>query len=237
MADTALRRAKRLSPGRFLVYSDNRDEFLVHYRPVFRSATGEIHAFEVVWGMDDNIDDRVLEAVCRQAAEWERSGLRPHIAFKVSPAELRRTGFADALGDHVNRALLDPSWFTVEVIESAATAGDDEMRTVLRRLRDIGFRIALDDFSADYSSLARLRDLPVDELKIDRSGAIDMDSLIAGVESQAHLDILVARQCRLAQGFRVAEPLAPEQATLLLRRTPREAPGDRRPAALVAGGR
>lgn len=200
------------------------DELNVHYQPVFRPATGEIHAFEVVADPSDGLADRVLEAVCHQAATWERAGIRPHLNLAVSPTQLRRTGFADSLGDYVSRALLDPSWFTVEIVESAATAGDDEVRAVLGRLHDVGFRIALDGFDADYSSLARLRDLPVDELKVRFAGALDMESLAEGVESQEQLDSLVARQCGLARGFRRAEPLTPEQATLLLRRTPREAP-------------
>lgn len=196
------------------VAAPEEDEPVLCFRPVFRSATGEILALEAVDGIGG-----VLEAVCRQARAWERAGIRPHLAFEASPAQLRRPGFADRLGDEVRGAGLHPSWFTVEITDSAAVAGDHEVRAALDELHDHGFRIALTDVGADYASLARWHDLPIDELEIGPA-FLTRDSLTE-VDSQDQLDGLLARRRGIGHGFRRAAPLRAAEATMLLRRTPR----------------
>jgi EAL domain-containing protein (putative c-di-GMP-specific phosphodiesterase class I) len=111
---------------------------------------------------------------------------------------------------------------------------------VLRDLAAAGFRVAIDDFGAGYSSLARLRDLPVQMLKIDRSflrdvptrpeatavvtailelaGALGMDTVAEGVETAAQREFLVARGCTLAQGYLLGRPAPARDLEPLLRR-------------------
>jgi EAL domain-containing protein (putative c-di-GMP-specific phosphodiesterase class I) len=108
----------------------------------------------------------------------------------------------------------------------------------LNRLADAGLRLAIDDFGADFSSLARLRELPVAELKIDRAflenvpadpraakivtavvrlaQALDLTAVAEGVEDAGQLAFLRANGCALAQGFHLARPLPEPQVTELL---------------------
>ena len=109
---------------------------------------------------------------------------------------------------------------------------------LLERLAAAGLRFAIDDFGADFSSLARLRDLPVHELKIDRSflrgvpgdgraaaivtaiiqlaQALELTAVAEGVEDAEQLAFLARQDCELAQGFHLARPLPAAQVTPLL---------------------
>ena len=168
-----------------------RDELELHYQPVFNVATGEAVAVEALlrWndpergmvppgefipgaedsGLIEPIGDWVVDAVIAQAAEWHAQGLHPDIAFNLSPRQLRSPGFAERLLGRFEAAGADPRQFIAEITESAAMADPEHTLPLLDRLAAAGLRLAIDDFGADFSSLARLRDLPVHELKIDRS--------------------------------------------------------------------
>jgi EAL domain-containing protein (putative c-di-GMP-specific phosphodiesterase class I) len=110
---------------------------------------------------------------------------------------------------------------------------------VLRALKDLGVRVAIDDFGADHSSLARLRDLRVDILKIDRSflhgvpqerssaaivtailslsRALGMNAVAEGVETAEQLEFLDAKGCTRVQGYHISRPMPAAQATRYLR--------------------
>jgi len=112
----------------------------------------------------------------------------------------------------------------------------------MRRLQAAGLRTAIDDFGADHSSLARLRDLPVHELKIDRSFlrgvpddagaasivtaiiqlavALELTAVAEGVEHQAQFDFLAVHGCKQAQGFHLARPAPAAEITALLQAEP-----------------
>ena len=116
---------------------------------------------------------------------------------------------------------------------------------LLERLAASGLKLAIDDFGADFSSLARLRDLPVHELKIDRSflrdvpgdersaaivtaivqlaQALELTGVAEGVEHAEQLEFLARHGCALAQGFHLARPLPADQVTPLLRSRARTA--------------
>ena len=128
--------------------------------------------------------------------------------------------------------------FIAEITESAAMADPERTGPLLERLAAAGLRLAIDDFGADFSSLARLRDLPVHELKIDRSflrgvpgdgraaaivtaivplaQALELTAVAEGVEDAAQLDFLAAHGCALAQGFHLARPLPAARSPPLL---------------------
>ncbi len=227
-----------------------RDELAVHYQPIHDVASGRVVAVEALlrWndpergmvspaefipaaedsGLIEPIGDWVVDAVVAQAAAWREQGLRPDIAFNLSPRQLRSPGFAERLLRRFDGA--DPTQFIAEITESAAMADPERTRPLLDRLTAAGLRLAIDDFGADFSSLARLRDLPVHELKIDRSflrgvpedgrasaivtaivqlaEALELTAVAEGVEHKAQLDFLVANGCALAQGFYLARPVS-----------------------------
>jgi EAL domain-containing protein (putative c-di-GMP-specific phosphodiesterase class I) len=199
------------------------DEFI----PIAET-TGLIHA----------LGDWVLETLCAQAAEWEALGLRPHFGINVSPRQLERPGFVSDFAAVVARTGLSPRRLIVELTESAWTVEASRTLGALEALTHGGFSLALDDFGAGYSSLSRLHSLPVKVIKIDRSFLMDLpadpqacaiveailalatacgcDVVCEGVETQAQLDFLSTRGCRLAQGFGLGRPAPAEATTELL---------------------
>src|SRR5262249_4413489 len=134
---------------------------------------------------------------------------------------------------------LTPRVMTLEITESAAMHDSERANPVVRALHGLGVRLAIDDFGAGHSSLSRLRDVPVEVLKIDQSflrgvpddpqaaamttaiielgAALGMLTIAEGVSSEAQREFLVARSCALAQGFHFAKPLAADEATARLR--------------------
>jgi EAL domain-containing protein (putative c-di-GMP-specific phosphodiesterase class I) len=191
-------------------------------------------------GLIDELGEWVLEALCRQRLAWQAEGLDPEVTFNVSPRELRRTVFAEHVSSRLATHGLDPARVTVEVTESAAMGDHGVTEPVLRDLAAAGFRVAIDDFGAGYSSLSRLRDLPVQLLKIDRSflrdvparpeatavvvailelaRALSMEAVAEGVETPEQREFLVQRGCTLAQGFLLGRPGPARDLEPLLRR-------------------
>jgi diguanylate cyclase (GGDEF)-like protein len=234
-----------------------RDELELHYQPIHDIAGGRAVGVEALlrWndpergmvspgefipaaedsGLIEPLGDWVADAVVAQAAAWGAAGLRPDIAFNVSPRQLRAPGFAERLLRRLQSA--DPTQFVAEITESAAMA---DPHRALERLADAGLRLAIDDFGADFSSLARLRDLPVHELKIDRSflrgvptdprasaivtaivqlaRALELTAVAEGVEAPEQLEFLADHGCPLAQGFHLARPMPAADVTPLLMR-------------------
>ena len=132
----------------------------------------------------------------------------------------------------------DPNLLELEITESSIIQNVDYARSVLRELKAVGLRIALDDFGTSHSSLAQLKALPLDAVKFDRTfiAGIGEDSsslallkhvtrlardlglqtVAEGVETQAELDICRELGCDLIQGFYFHEPMAPNAFYSLL---------------------
>ena len=173
----------------------------------------------------------VLDLACAQMADWRRANaaLGWRMSVNVSAHQLRDAGFATMVTDALDRYDLPAQALTLEVTESAMLDERPPMLDTLQRLRALGVRIAMDDFGTGYSSLHRLAVLPVDELKIDRSfvaglGRLERDAAVIdailalaqgleltvvaeGVETDVQQRELLARGCRLAQGYAFAEPM------------------------------
>jgi EAL domain-containing protein (putative c-di-GMP-specific phosphodiesterase class I) len=131
----------------------------------------------------------------------------------------------------LNETRLPPSLLRLEITESSIMADPQRARTVLEQLHDMGIRLSIDDFGTGYSSLAYLKDLPISEIKIDRSfvtnvleregdqvivrSTIDLarnlglTSVAEGVESTAALRWLAQAGCSQAQGYHIARPMTP----------------------------
>jgi diguanylate cyclase (GGDEF)-like protein/PAS domain S-box-containing protein len=142
------------------------------------------------------LGERVLDAACAQLVRW-REELGPmaplRVAVNVSPHQLGDPGLVDMVTGTLSRHGLGADALCLEVTESALVADPATTRQVLVALRGAGVAVAIDDFGVGYSSLAHLRRLPVDHLKIDRSfvtelagqGAADDGALAAAVVSLA----------------------------------------------------
>src|SRR4051812_43418622 len=169
----------------------------------------------------------VLDEALSQAAAWRAEGPGPlPVAVNVAIPALE----ADGLVRHVERRLaahsLPPEALVVEVTEGAMADGRQAMAT-LAALRRLGVRVAIDDFGAGYSSLARLRDLPLDVLKIDRAflaarglkgeailravvelgRSLGLPTVAEGVETAEQLGLLRRVGAGLAQGYLIARPM------------------------------
>jgi EAL domain-containing protein (putative c-di-GMP-specific phosphodiesterase class I) len=180
----------------------------------------------------------VLEETCRQTAEWQAAGLLPNTGVNVSPRQLRRSGFAGRVEAIVAEYGIDRSRFVLELTESAWSLEASRLLPVLHDLRARGFALAIDDFGAGYSSLWRLRELPVQIIKVDRAfltgvpgdpdacaiysaimqlaDTVHCDVVAEGVETAEHLEYLNELGCRIAQGFHLGRPLPAAEATATL---------------------
>ncbi len=170
----------------------------------------------------------VLEEACTTVGGWNRdaSGSPLRVNVNVSVRQLGPT-FADAVGDVLHRTGFPPGLLVLELTESVFAAESQQLSGILHQLRGKGVRISIDDFGTGYSSLGYLRDLPVDELKIDRSFIaamsergeqglvatiiqmgrdLSLHTVAEGIESPEQLEVLRRLGCDIGQGYLLGRP-------------------------------
>ena len=229
-----------------------RNGFDLAYQPQIMLETGELRGFEALlrWDfagrgeVEPNVfiplleETRLIERVGQWALregmarcrEWrERFGQQLVLSINVSPVQFGRAGLFDELRRLLDEYQLDPRQLELEVTEGALMQDLEQSCNKLRRLRELGVRVAVDDFGTGYSSLAYLRHFELDTLKIDRlfianmldsprdaavvSTIIDLgrnlglEVIAEGVENLAQRDWLVEHGCQVMQGFLVAPGL------------------------------
>ena len=111
----------------------------------------------------------MIDAACAEARAWRDQGISVPVNINASLRQFQSPGFAAALRAGLNTYGLEPDGLTVEITESTAMRDPVCVEPVMAELREIGLRVAIDDFGTGYSSLGRLRELPVEVVKIDRS--------------------------------------------------------------------
>jgi EAL domain-containing protein (putative c-di-GMP-specific phosphodiesterase class I) len=188
------------------------------------------------------LDEHVLEEACRQARRWqEDSSISPLVlSVNVSAKHLRQADFVESVEQALRETGLDAHRLSLDVTETAYISVFDAESAALERLKASGVKLSIDDFGAGYSSLAYLKRLPADALKIDRTfvGGLGLDSgdtaivrmvvdlahtlgmkvVAEGVESREQAALLEELGCDMAQGFYFARPLPPEEVSRLMRR-------------------
>jgi diguanylate cyclase (GGDEF)-like protein/PAS domain S-box-containing protein len=177
----------------------------------------------------------VLNEACRQLAAWTSAAGCPErftIGVNLSGRELRDPGLVEHVAATLRRHGIAPSRLVLEITENVLVGELGDAHRAIESLAKLGVRIALDDFGTGYSTLAHLRHLQTDILKIDRSfvsqlggesrdreiiaavagmaHALGMTVIAEGVETQAQRDELTALGCDAAQGYLFARPLAPD---------------------------
>jgi diguanylate cyclase (GGDEF)-like protein/PAS domain S-box-containing protein len=154
----------------------------------------------------------VLEQACAKLKEWQTSELSKHlkIAINLSAKQIWQSQFVEEFIDVIKRYDINPAQLIVEVTESVLIQDINDARTKLTQLKEFGVLLSLDDFGTGYSSLNYLRNLPIDEIKIDRSFIQDsVDNkqakvMIKAIIDLAHnFDLLV-----VAEGVETGEQLA-----------------------------
>jgi diguanylate cyclase (GGDEF)-like protein/PAS domain S-box-containing protein len=235
------------------------DELLLHHQPVFDLASGALCGIEslVRWndpavglvppdqfiphaeqtGLIERIGAWVVEEVCRQAAEWAALGLFPRMGFNASPRELRDDAYVDRVAAALDRHGVRPEQLIIEVRETPMQEFA-RTRAVIERLDRLGVRLALDDFGTEHSSLSRLRELPVQVLKVDRSflrelgrdaassgivrsiatlgDALGLDVVAEGIETDEQRRLAFEAGCRFGQGYLFSRPVAAAELLPLL---------------------
>jgi diguanylate cyclase (GGDEF)-like protein len=224
---------------------------VVHYQPKIDLRTGAVVGVEALARVDDPhrgilfpeaflplltqsgavrlLTDRVLDMSLAQARVWRDAGLSLTVAVNAPVAVFTERSFPAMVEAALDRHHVPGGTLTVEVTEDVLLRDRDAGRHVIQRLQQIGVNISIDDFGTGYSSLAYLRDLPLDELKLDRSFVAGMAtdrrageivrSTIAlahslglrivaeGVESESVRRALTECGCDQAQGYLFARPM------------------------------
>jgi diguanylate cyclase (GGDEF)-like protein/PAS domain S-box-containing protein len=231
----------------------------LHYQPILELATGRMQGVEALirWiepdgtmvppgdfiplaeelGLIEAIGDWVVRELVYQAQAWSELDIDLDISFNLSPRQFWQPDLAEGILERIREGGVDPSRVVVEITESSAMNDPDKAQAILEDLHAGGLRIAIDDFGTGYSSLARIRDMPVDVLKIDRSfvSGVDVDpqnqsivsafielarglgmtTLAEGIETEGELAFVLERGCVMGQGFYFSKPVPPEQIIAL----------------------
>jgi EAL domain-containing protein (putative c-di-GMP-specific phosphodiesterase class I) len=184
-------------------------------------------------GIAADIGDWVLNTACRHLASWLAGGNDLWVAVNMSPHQLAGPDFVGRVNAALAAYRLPPDRLVVEVAEGRLGGDAPSVVTHLAGLRGLGVRTALDDFGAGHDSMAQLRRLPIDILKIDgtlvsepgrRHGPtrplidvvvslgrrLGMEMIAEGLESRSRLDEALTAGCRLGQGFLLGRPMPAE---------------------------
>jgi len=244
------------------------DRIFILFQPIRERLTGRTPAVEAVvrWnhpkrgllapeeflplamqtGLIRALDARVLDLACVQAHRWHDAGLTIRISVNVSRDSLQEPTFAKQLRKALDRHGVPGPAIELEVTEDGLLESAEQARRFVEEAHEMGVRTALDDFGTGFSSLGRLRDLPVHYLKIDRSFVIGatveaknaaiVEAIVGlahrlgkqvvaeGVEDAATLDYLDALGVDFTQGYFIGEPVGPEGISARLRAEQAAAP-------------
>ena len=170
----------------------------------------------------------VFKAAVDQYRLWLQQGIDLNIAVNISAQDLRNPEFFDYISDTLKSANVPANKLTLEVTESAVVEDPKAAIAVLQKFKDLGFCLSIDDYGTGYSSLAQLKQLPVHELKIDRSFVQKLESdnddqiivrstielahnmgltvVAEGIEDEFVLNWLAEHGCEKAQGYFISRP-------------------------------
>jgi diguanylate cyclase (GGDEF)-like protein/PAS domain S-box-containing protein len=267
--DTAMghRAIDRLEAENDLRRAVEQEEFVVHYQPIVSLQTGEIFAVEALvrWEHPERgllnpdefvslaedsdlvvpMGEQVLRAACFRAKEWQEAHPRtPPLVMSVnlSARQLSRPDLAETVEGILKETELEGSCLTLDVTETVYVRTLAGNTATLDRLRDLEARIFIDDFGVGYSSLAYLKRLPADALKIDRSfvkglgedvedtaivhmiielaHTLGLEVIAEEVETNEQVALLKEMGCNMAQGYHFTKPLPPEEIPALLTSDP-----------------
>jgi len=236
-------------------------EFIVYYQPQVYARTGNIIGVEALirWqhplmgflepgkfltvasetGLLPEIDRWTMQQAMREVSEWRRQGLQPgHLSLNTTISQLKDELFFERLEQALEKNHFNPEWLELEITESEVMQRYEEIITKLKLLHNKGIHIAIDDFGTGHSSLAYLKRLPANKLKIDRSFITDLphneesvaivkaiialanivklDIIAEGVETEEQKVFLIENGCDNIQGYYYGRPMPAEEMRKLL---------------------
>ena len=261
---------ERVARNQLQVESELRESFIdgslrLYYQPIISLQSGNLSSFEALvrWehpkrgtllpseilpaaesaGLSVQLGQWVMRNAFERIHAWRKSGLAPTyltVAFNLSGADLVRASLLDDVRQLLAETGLCGEALVVEVTETTIMESSVDTARRLSRLRDLGIRVALDDFGKGYSSLGRLQDFPISILKVDSSFVhqigqgrrhvldaimalaheLRLDVTVEGIETREQLRYLHERGAAKAQGLLFSPALPSEAATELLDRKP-----------------
>ncbi|GAB6090440.1 sensor domain-containing protein [Spirochaeta dissipatitropha] len=182
-------------------------------------------------GLIYRIGEYVFRKACMQYAQWLKMGtVQASVAVNLSARQFMQPDLVENLLGILNETELPPENVTIEITENSIMRDISESVSIIRRLKNAGMQIAIDDFGTGYSSLSYLKNLPVDQLKIDRSfirdlmlrenqaaivtaiismaHSMNMRVVAEGVETKQQFDFLKRSNCDFIQGYYFSRPLS-----------------------------
>lgn len=238
------------------------DELKLFYQPKFNLITQKIVGAEVLlrWknhalgkinpdefipiaektGLIIDMGHWVLRKTCEQVMEWKNKyNVMLSFSINISPLQLTNNYFFPYLKKILNEFNYPPQHLEFEITESLLINESKEVRQLLTNITSLGIKLSLDDFGKEYSSLNRLRTLPIDSLKIDKSFISDIKSetekviiidmiitlarelgmsiIAEGIETEEQLNYLISRKCYIGQGFLFSKPISAKKFAKLIK--------------------
>jgi diguanylate cyclase (GGDEF)-like protein len=244
------------------------DQLVVYYQPKVSLHLGELCGVEALirWqhpvrgmvqpldfipiaettGLINRLTLYVLRLSVAQARVWLDSGFPIPVAVNLSPRCLLDADLVGNVTDLLREHGLPAHLLRLEVTESAVMANPTLAMATLTELHDLGIRLSIDDYGTGYSSMAYLKRLPVDELKVDRTFVLNMDTdhndaalvrgaidlghnlgltvVAEGVEGSEHVAALQGLGCDIAQGYHYARPMPADVLTAWMRQNTADTP-------------
>ena len=236
-------------------------QLVLHYQPQIDAATQQVCGLEALvrWqhpqrgllnpitflpaarreGLMLPLSLAVGQMVVEDLRRWRTNGLEPRVSLNCAPPELLSGVFLPQLYDAIAAARLPAESLVIEVTEDSFIAEPARARTILRDIRAHRVQVAIDDYGTGFSSLSYLRDLPVQELKMDRSfiaamntdtrsrmivastfqmaHALGLRTVAEGVENAATAADLIAMGVDVLQGYHVAKPMPADEVERWIR--------------------
>ncbi len=255
---------KHLRIERGLRKAIDRNEMLVYYQPRIDVKTGDIVSMEALsrWRQTDKkivppgefipvaedtgliipLGEWILRTACTQNKAWQISGHPPvSISVNISAKQFLHERFLQTITDALTYSSLDPQYLELEITENILMKYAKKTINILRKLKDMGIRLAMDDFGTGYSSFNYLIRFPLDVVKIDISfienitdkpdhaaivkaiismaHSLNLKVVAEGVETVQQLDILREFGCDEIQGFLYSRPVTAEEFIKLFKRS------------------
>jgi diguanylate cyclase len=253
---------KRLTIENHLRQAILREEFTLHYQPQIELLSGQLNGMEALlrwnnWelgnipplefipvaeesGLILSIGEWVLRTACSQAVAWIEQGLPlQRMAVNLSVKQLSQPDFIETVRNVLDETGLEAHRLEFEVTESLLETDPSGFTATLTTLKNMNIQIAVDDFGNGYSNMSRMKEMPFDCIKIDRSfisnigngvmeqsiitailsmaKAMDKRVIAEGVETMSQAEFLRGKQCQEGQGFLFSRPLSSAHAEEFLR--------------------
>ena len=233
------------------VIAHNAGELFMVYQPKLNLDTGKIEKVEslIRWikpdgqfispelfihlaeqsGLIIKLTHWVIDTVLKQQQAWRENNIELKVAINISAQDITHIDFVDFIFDTLAKYNADPNLITLEITERDIMTNEDLVISRLCQLKQSGIQISVDDYGIGQSSLGKLKQLPIDELKIDKAFILELDksakdqyivqstielshqlgfSVVAeGVENKASLDMLKAMKCNHVQGYYISRPI------------------------------